>query len=98
MSITTTTSGNITHIIISDRFDYSVHSEFRKTYKNTSKENQFIIDMNRATYLDSSALGMLLLLRDHVNERSDKISIIGCNPEIKNILEMSKFTDLFNVS
>ncbi len=98
MSITTTTTNNITQIIVSDRFNYNVHNEFRAAYKNTPKETQFIVDMNRTTYLDSSALGMLLLLRDHVDERSDKISIIGCNPEIKQILEMSNFTDLFDIS
>ncbi len=98
MSISTTSHNNTTRIIITDRFDYSVHSEFRASYKNTPDNTLFIIDMNRATYLDSSALGMMLLLREHASKASEKISIVGCNPEVKQILEMSNFSGLFNIS
>ena len=98
MSITTTSNGNTTRIHITERFDYSVHNEFRAAYKNVPKDTQFIIDMNRATYLDSSALGMLLLLREHAGNESEKISIVGCNPEIKKILEVSNFGSLFSIS
>ena len=98
MSITTTTIDNTTRIIISDRFDYGVHNDFRAAYKNCPKDTQFIIDMNRATYLDSSALGMMLLLREHSDDESKKISIVGCNAEIKQILEMTNFGNLFNIS
>ena len=98
MTISTTTNNNVTRIIITDRFDYSIHNEFRAAYKNTPKGSQFIIDMNRAIYLDSSALGMMLLLREHAGEESEKISIVGCNPEIKQILEVSNFDSLFDIS
>ena len=98
MSITTTINDNVTRIIVTERFDYGVHNEFRAAYKNTPRGSRFIIDMNRATYLDSSALGMMLLLREHAGEESEKISIVGCNPEVKQILEMSNFKSLFNIS
>jgi len=98
MSITTTTNNGITRIIIDDKFDYSVHNDFRAAYKDTPVGTQFIIDMNRTTYVDSSALGMMLLLREHSGENAEKISIVGCNPEVKQILVMSNFKHLFNIS
>jgi len=98
MSISTTTNDNITRIIIEDKFDYSVHNEFRDAYRDTPVGTQFIIDLNRTTYMDSSALGMMLLLREHSGEKSEKISIVGCTQEIKKILEMSNFKNLFNIS
>jgi len=98
MPITITTDNNTTRIIIIDRFDYSIHTEFRSAYKDTPKNSEFIIDMRQASYMDSSALGMLLLLREHLGDGASKISIIGCSPEIKKIFEISNFHALFNLS
>jgi len=98
MSITTNKVDNATHIIVSDRFDYGLHNEFRSAYKDCPKGTNFVIDLNRATYMDSSALGMMLLLREHAGNEQSKISIIGCNPEIKQILVISKFEKLFNIT
>ena len=51
-------------ITIQGRFDFSAHQEFRAAYeKLASKPEAYVIDLGEATYLDSSALGMLLLLR-----------------------------------
>lgn len=98
MSITFSNNDNTTRIIVSDRFDYSAHNEFRAAYKDTDKDQIFVIDMNRATYMDSSALGMLLLLREHSNNPKKNISIIGCNSEIKQIFAISNFHEFFDIS
>lgn len=63
MPITVTTNDNVTRIIISDRFDYGIHTAFRSAYKDTPVDMEFIIDMSQASYMDSAALGMMLLLR-----------------------------------
>lgn len=97
MPINVTTTDDSIHIHVFDRFDYGVHKEFREAYKNSSTDSEFIIDMTQATYMDSSALGMLLLLREHLNENGSNITITGCNEELKNILEISNFKNLFNI-
>jgi len=49
-------------IKIDDHFDFSLHQKFRDAYSNEKNNNcLFIIDLTNATYMDSSALGMLLL-------------------------------------
>ncbi|MCK4743221.1 MAG: STAS domain-containing protein [Sulfuriflexus sp.] len=97
ISVTTTNSDNIIRINIIDKFDYGVHREFREAYKNSDSSSEFIIDMSQTSYMDSSALGMLLLLREHSGNDSSKISITGCTAEIRNILKISKFQNLFNI-
>lgn len=85
-------------IEVEGRFDFSAHQEFRKAYEGTgSKPRRFVVDMRGANYLDSSALGMLLLLRDYAGGDSAQISISHCNPEVKNILTVSNFDQLFNL-
>jgi len=98
MSITTSKSvdGTVLTIRIQGRFDFSSHQEFRDAYESDDgKINEFIIDMSEATYLDSSALGMLLLLRDYAGGDSAVISIVNCNHDVKKILTISNFEQLF---
>ena len=53
--------------------------------------------MRKATYLDSSALGMLLLLRDHAGGESAQIRIVHCNADVRRILNISNFEQLFTI-
>jgi HptB-dependent secretion and biofilm anti anti-sigma factor len=85
-------------IQVTGRFDFSAHQEFRKAYEIGVKPKRFSIDMSNATYLDSSALGMLLLLRDHAGGDSADIHIVNCNEDIKGILTVSNFDQLFTIA
>jgi anti-anti-sigma factor len=55
------------------------------------------VDLKDATYLDSSALGMLLLLRDHAGGDSSQVKIVNCNADVKKILTISNFEQLFTI-
>ncbi|MHA7878420.1 MAG: STAS domain-containing protein [Saccharospirillum sp.] len=85
-------------IRITGRFDFSSHQEFRQIYENASDDIKlYVIDMSEATYLDSSALGMLLLLRDHAGGDNADIRIRHCNEDVKKILTISNFGQLFRI-
>lgn len=85
-------------IRVKGRFDFSAHQAFRQSYEAAPETvTQYVIDMSDATYLDSSALGMLLLLRDHAGGDSADIRIINCNPDVHKILTISNFGQLFDI-
>ena len=85
-------------IKISGRFDFSAHQDFRRAYEDLDEPvTQYVIDMAAAEYLDSSALGMLLLMREHAGGDHANIRIINCRPQIKNILKVANFAKLFKV-
>lgn len=85
-------------IAIDGRFDFSAHQEFRAAYENTEhKPERYCVDMQLAHYLDSSALGMLLLLRDHAGGDKAQITIENCSPDVKKILTISNFEQLFSI-
>ena len=68
--------GNSVVINISGRFDFNAHHDFRNIYRNEKSDAAYTIDMSGTEYIDSSALGMLLLLREHAgNERANMIEI-----------------------
>jgi anti-anti-sigma factor len=86
-------------IKIQGRFDFSAHQEFRDAYEKSKEDpSEYVVDMKETTYLDSSALGMLLLLRDHAGGDNSSIRIVNCNPDVKKILTISNFEQLFSIS
>ena len=97
MGISTSKEGNTHTIKIEGRFDFSIQAAFRGAYEGASASSQFILDFSGAEYMDSSALGMLLLLRDYAGGDSAKIDLVRCRAEVKNILEISNFQKLFKM-
>ena len=100
MSISTSSgaNGQLT-IKIQGRFDFSVHQDFRAAYEApANKPSSFLIDMSGTSYLDSSALGMLLLLRDYAGGDSSDVSIENASADVRKILSISNFDQLFKIS
>lgn len=97
-------SGNVSDggssvlISINGRFDFNAHHDFRNIYRNEKSDAAYTIDMSGTDYIDSSALGMLLLLREHAGNESASITIKGCNDDIKKIFAISNFEKLFIIS
>ena len=86
-------------IIISGRFDFGIHQSFRKATEQAAKGvKKIVVDMGRVDYLDSSALGMLLVLRDKVGESKGAVLIKNSKPDVKKILEIANFDKLFSLA
>lgn len=91
-------NGKVVTISVSQRFDFNVHNNFREAYEQSlGPKTEYVIDLGATDYMDSSALGMLLLLREYAGGDKAKIKIINTKTEIKQILNISNFTQLFNV-
>ena len=97
MAISVSNTENGLTVTIDGRFDFSSHKEFRDAYRNVDAGANYIIDMGKTDYMDSSALGMLLLLREHAGGDKANIKITDCSPDIKKILTISNFQKLFDV-
>lgn len=103
MSLTASVSedGTTITIQIKGRFDFDIHKEFRDAYEKLAAQTQhpkFVIDLMETEYMDSSALGMLLLLRDHAGSDKSKVMIINCDKVTKEVLDIANFDKLFTVS
>lgn len=99
MSINTNEENGKLTIKIDGRFDFSIHQEFRNSYENAGDSiKEYDIDMRTTSYLDSSALGMLLLLRNYAGGDSSKISISNTSADVKKILTISNFEQLFTIT
>jgi len=85
-------------IKINGRFEFSQHQQFRDAYAEVKPEaTSFIIDLTDTSYMDSAALGMLLVLRERAGGSNSDITLSGYNQAIRQILEISHFEDLFKL-
>ena len=85
-------------IKINGRFDFSLHNDFRKSYKDVSlPSGQYIVDLSGTDYLDSSALGMLLLLKEHAESQSSIVRLVNFSEDIREILTIASFDKLFSL-
>lgn len=100
MTITSnlSTDGSELTITVQGRFDFSTLQQFRNAYeKITPKPKAYVIDLKDSEYLDSSALGMLLALRDYAGGDDANVRIINSNMDVKKILVITKLDELFKV-
>ncbi|MBF0125958.1 MAG: STAS domain-containing protein [Magnetococcales bacterium] len=97
MSITSQTNNNVVTIHIVGSFDYKMRTEFRKAYADKPPGTPFEIDFSRVSSVDSSALGMLLVLREQCGGDQANIALINCKPEIRHLFQISQFKDLFHL-
>ena len=100
MTIKSSISSDGKELVISvhGRFDFSALQVFRNAYESQEVQPKaYVVDLKESDYLDSSALGMLLALRDHAGGDSANIRIVNCNPDVKKILIITKLDELFTV-
>lgn len=99
LSAQVSSDGRTCTIKVSGRFDFNLHREWRTAYEAiTPNETSVVIDLRETEYIDSSALGMLLLLRDHMGKGQAEVNIIGCNADIRKVLTIANFHHLFKMS
>ncbi len=85
-------------ISVSERFDFSLHQQFRDAYGQCLDKNlNYVLDLSQTDYMDSSALGMILLLKDHVDLYAGKLVIRKPSETVNKILEIAQFHRLMSI-
>ncbi|MCW8956782.1 MAG: STAS domain-containing protein [Gammaproteobacteria bacterium] len=83
---------------IQGRFDFSLHTLFRDAYKDEELNDcVFIVDLMATEYIDSSALAMLVLLKEHAETMGSTVLIKNQNQGILNVLNTANFDKLFKI-
>lgn len=85
-------------IAIKNNFDFSLHQHFRDSYTGCDKsKTTFVLDLSNTEYMDSSALGMILLLKDHAESLEGEVIINNPSDAVFNILEIAQFHRLMTI-
>ena len=93
--------GNRVRIALKGRFDFSAHRTFRESYAQLLGSNDVCeveVDFGAVEYLDSCALGMLLMLREKAQAANKRILLSNCKGSVRQVLEIANFSKLFAIS
>lgn len=84
-------------IDLQGRFDFNAHREFREAVDQAIKEaaNAVQVDLANVDYLDSSALGMLLMLRDKAKGAGKEVVLANAGGSVKQVIDIANFGKLF---
>ncbi|CAK0751567.1 STAS-domain containing protein PA14_20770 [Gammaproteobacteria bacterium] len=91
-------SGKTAVLRLEGRFDFNASREFRDNYERILGQRgveAIEVDLSEVNYLDSSALGMLLLLREKSEPNHIKLSLVNSRGAVRQILEVANFQKLF---
>jgi anti-anti-sigma factor len=79
------------------RFDHSCAAAFRQACADGAACAGFTVDLGGASYIDSVALGVLLILREHVGNNLRRVIIRGAAGQPLEALNMAQFHRLFTL-
>jgi anti-anti-sigma factor len=85
---------------IPERFDFGYHKNFTEQYQTaltTGGVTDISLDFSRVNYLDSSALGMMVLLQKKAKAQNISVKIKGAKDNARDILNIANFDRLFDI-
>lgn len=99
MNISTQVNGSVATIKLAGRFTFAEHRPFREAIKAQIEGNctALEIDFGMVEYLDSAALGMLLLAREGAANIGKTVSLVNCSGMAKQVLDVANFQKLFAI-
>ena len=100
MQANVTSKDGHTEIKLTGRFDFNAHREFREAVDTALADaamRDLTVDLGGVEYLDSSALGMLLILRDKAKGTGKAVALRNCRGVVKQVLDIANFGKLFSM-
>jgi len=101
MDIKQTKNAGHAALSLTGRFDFNVHREFKEAYMallNDGATHSIEVNLAGVDYLDSSALGMLLMLRERAQAANKQISLSQPNKTVSQILDIANFKKIFTIT
>lgn len=100
MQVNVATVGSKAKISLVGRFDFNGHREFRACCDAPLKQaivTEVEVDLGGVEYLDSSALGMLLMLKEKAQASNKLVALSNCRGTVKQVLDIANFAKLFTI-
>lgn len=77
--------------------DFLQHRAFRECYESApAGVTRYVVDLQRASRLDNTGLGMLMLLRDHAGGR-EQVQLRHAGGNVMKTLAVANFQMLFDI-
>lgn len=100
MAIDVQISGSVARIQMSGQFNFQVHRAFKDAYAallENAAIKEIEVEMSKLDYIDSSALGMLMLLNERAKAADKSIALLNPSGVVMQVLEVANFGRIFNI-
>jgi anti-anti-sigma factor len=87
-------------VLLDGRFTFECHQAFKAATDpllDSPGLTQIHLDLSGVTYMDSSSLGMLLVLREKAETRGQTIALVRPAPCVITILKVVQFGKIFQI-
>ena len=87
-------------IILTGKFDFSVQDDFRQIIDetlNNEKLKHITVDMAGVTFMDSSAIRLLLLLNKKAVADGKSLTLINCHDPLREIFSIGGFDSVLKI-
>ncbi len=100
MNITKKKSNNDNEVTfcLPEKFNFQIHTEFRELYETERESKTLILDMHKTQYMDSSALGMMLQLKEFADSNKSSVRVKNASSNVLQILRIAHFDKLFVIA
>jgi anti-anti-sigma factor len=91
---------NIATIHLGKKFVFSMHKKFNEAYFKILEDTRITtleVDLGDIQHIDSSALGMLLMLRERATNEGKLLLLVRPNKFAKSALELANFYKIFTI-
>lgn len=94
-----TANGDVMELTLKGRFTFADNKTFVGLLDSIANQNfsKIIIDLQKVEFIDSAALGILLLARDRCEKSSMVLLLRNPTGQVKQMFKISKFNDLFQI-
>ncbi|NVK55984.1 MAG: STAS domain-containing protein [Alteromonadaceae bacterium] len=89
-----------TTIAIPERFDFSFHKSFTEQYNKILEQQStglITLDFARVLYLDSAALGMVVLLQKRAKANGTNVEIANAKGTALEVLQIANFDKILTI-
>lgn len=100
MKYTLNDTGSTLRAAISGRFTFADVAPFKElvSHIREARGRRFVIDLSGVEFIDSAAMGMLLMARDTANAEAVPLALLNAQGQVLRILQVAKFETLFQMT
>ena len=90
-------NGDALELALSGKFTFADNKAFNRLIGDVPTYKKIIVDLAQVDFIDSAALGVLLLLRDKCEKSSTLLALKNPKGQVKQMFDISRFGDLFDI-
>jgi HptB-dependent secretion and biofilm anti anti-sigma factor len=87
-------------VTLSGRFDFGANREFHESCAaclDAKQIREIVVNLGGVDYLDSSALGMLLLFKERADAAAKRVLLSDCHGTVRQVLGIANFDKIFGI-